>query len=104
MELDLSAGPGVVWSSVMELGLSARPGGVVWSSVELSLSAGSVWSGDLYRERLYNESTAGTDASVEMPKLHNIKLIALNFIHMMNILLFAYCMQTQRVGNDQDCC
>ena len=59
--------------------------------MELDLSAGSagsLWSCDLYRERLYNESITGTDASVEMPKLHNIKLyyiIALNFIHMMNI-------------------
>ncbi len=28
-----------------------------------------------------NESTAGADASVEMPKLHNIKLL-IAFIHM----------------------
>ena len=31
-----------------------------------------------------NESTAGADASVEVPKLHNIKLL-IAFIHMMNI-------------------
>ncbi len=52
-----------------------------------------------------NESTAGADASVEVPKLHNIKLA---FIHtliiiMMNIFNFA-CMQNhreiQRVGID----
>ncbi len=28
----------------------------------------------------YNESTAGADASVEVPKLHNIKLLIV-FIH-----------------------
>ncbi len=33
-----------------------------------------------------NESTAGADASVEMPKLHNI-----------------ISMQTQKVGNDRPC-
>ena len=30
---------------------------------------------------IQNESTAGADASVEMPKLHNIKLL-IAFIHM----------------------
>ncbi len=41
----------------------------------------------------YNESTAGADASVEMPKLRNIKLL-IAFIHMMNIFAlinFAAC-------------
>ncbi len=41
------------------------------------------------------ESTTGADASVEMPKLHNIKLL-IAFIH-----VFVCCMQTQRVGNDR---
>ncbi len=48
-----------------------------------------------------NESTAGADASVEVPKLHNIELlIAIAFIHtsliiiiMMNIFNFAACNQ-----------
>ncbi len=38
-----------------------------------------------------NESTTGADASVEMPKLHNIKLL----------IAVQSCMQTQRVGNDR---
>ncbi len=33
------------------------------------------------QKMLLNESTAGADASVEMPKLHNIKLL-IAFIHM----------------------
>ncbi len=45
-----------------------------------------------------NESTTGADGSVEMPKLHNIKLRT-NNLHMMKH--FFACMQTQRVGNDQ---
>ncbi len=44
-----------------------------------------------------NESTAGADASVEMPKLHNIKLL-IDFILMNNNYFAA---QTQRVGNDR---
>ncbi len=28
---------------------------------------------------IYNESTAGADASVEVPKLHNIKLLIASF-------------------------
>ncbi len=42
-----------------------------------------------------NKSTSGADASVEMPKLHNIKLL-IAFIDMMNLLH-----ATQRVGNDR---
>ena len=42
-----------------------------------------------------NESTSGADVSVEMPKLHNIKLL-IAFIDMMNLLH-----ATQRVGNDR---
>ena len=45
----------------------------------------------------YNESTAGADASMEMQKLHNIKLL-IAFIHMINIFDFAAC--KLRVGND----
>ncbi len=37
-----------------------------------------------------NESTTGADASVEMPKLHNIKLL-IAFIHMINKINFAAC-------------
>ena len=46
-----------------------------------------------------NESTAGADASVEMPKLHNIKLL-IAFIHMINNLILLHA-KTQRVGNDR---
>ena len=41
-----------------------------------------------------NKSTAGADASVEVPKLHNIKLLA--FIHTLIIIImmnFAACNQ-----------
>ena len=48
------------------------------------------------RKNYANESTTGVDASVEMPKLHNIKLL-IAFIHMI-ILLHA---KTQRVGNNR---
>ena len=45
-----------------------------------------------------NESTTGADASVEMPKLHNIKLlIALN-------IFFAACKLKEWVMIDHDCC
>ena len=47
---------------------------------------------------VHNECTAGADASVEMPKLHNIKLL-IAFI-LMNIFSII-SMQTQRVGNDR---
>ncbi len=50
-----------------------------------------------------NESTAGADASVEMPKLHNIKLL-IAFIHMMNILQFAACKLKEWVMINHDCC
>ncbi len=43
-----------------------------------------------------NESTTGADASVEMPKLHNIKLL----MHMMNNLILLHA-KTQRLGNDR---
>ena len=33
-----------------------------------------------------NESTAGADASVEMPKLHNIKLLLIAFMHMIKTI------------------
>ena len=64
--------------------------------------------------KLFNESTAGADASVEVQKLHNIKLL-IAFLHthyIMNLmnnlalnLLHAgriqYHRETQRVGNDR---
>ena len=54
------------------------------------------------------ESTVGADASVEMPKLHNIKLlIALYKILMMNIFAlinFAACKLNEWVMIDHDCC
>ena len=45
---------------------------------------------------IYNESTAGADASVEVPKLHNIKLLIASFyiIHTLIIIImmnFAAC-------------
>ncbi len=36
--------------------------------------------------KLINESTAGADASVEMPKLHNIKLLLIAFMHMIKTI------------------
>ena len=50
-----------------------------------------------------NESTAGADASGEIPKLHNI----IAFIHMMNIFAlinFAACKLKEWVMIDHDCC
>ena len=46
-----------------------------------------------------DESTTGADASVEMPKLHNIKLL-IAFLHMINNLILLHA-KTQRVGNDR---
>ena len=34
-----------------------------------------------------NESIAGADASVEVPKLHNIKLLIASFIHTLIIII-----------------
>ena len=48
---------------------------------------------DLVGNTITNESTAGADASVEMPKLHNIK----SFYAHDKQFNFA---KTQRVGND----
>ncbi len=54
-----------------------------------------------------NESIAGADASVEMPKLHNIKLL-IAFIHslvMMNInFCITACKLKEWVMIDHDCC
>ncbi len=55
----------------------------------------------------YNESTAGADASVEVPKLHNIKLlIASFFIHTLIIIIMITSLIllhaiNRIVGNDQ---
>ena len=35
----------------------------------------------IFGDTMYNESTAGADASVEVPKLHNIKLLASFYTH-----------------------
>ena len=52
-----------------------------------------------YNSSLYhNESTTGADASVEMPKLHNIKLL-IAFIMINNLILLHA--KTRRVGNDR---
>ena len=40
-------------------------------------------------ENTTNESTTGADASVEMPKLHNIKLL-IAFMHMINNLILLH--------------
>ena len=53
-----------------------------------------------------NESTADADASVEMLKLHNIKLL-IAFIHTMNIFAlinFAASKLKEWVMIDHDCC
>ena len=49
---------------------------------------------------MYNESTAGADASVEVPKLHNIKLafihtLIINYYYHDEHLLFC-CMQSTK--------
>ncbi len=49
-----------------------------------------------------NESTAGADASVEMPKLYNMKLL-IAFV-LMNIFAFAACKLKEWVMIDHDCC
>ncbi len=51
------------------------------------------------RKNILNESTTGADASVEMPKLRNIKLL-IAFMHMINNLILLHA-KTQRVGNDR---
>ena len=35
----------------------------------------------IFGDTMYSESTAGADASVEVPKLHNIKLLASFYTH-----------------------
>ena len=52
----------------------------------------------IFTSHVYNESTAGADASVEMPNLHNIKLL-IAFMHMINNLILLHA-KTHRVGND----
>ena len=52
--------------------------------------------------RCNNESTAGADASVEMPKLHNIKLLIADE-HFCNNY-FAACKLKEWVMIDHDCC
>ena len=54
-----------------------------------------------------NESTAGTDASMEVSKLHNIKLLAiLHTLLMINIvaLINFAAQETRIVGNDRHDC
>ncbi len=53
---------------------------------------------ELYSLYFLDESTTDADASVEMPKLHNMKLL-IAFI-LMNIFTFAAC-KLKRVGNDR---
>ncbi len=48
--------------------------------LEHAVSAPQISVKSQYTNAAYNESTAGADASVEMPKLHNIKLL-IPFIH-----------------------
>ncbi len=51
-----------------------------------------------------NESTAGADASVEMPKLHNIKLlIAFILMKMFAIIILLHKLK-EWVMIDHDCC
>ena len=62
------------------------------------------------RQKMINESTADADASVEVPKLHNIKLLIASFYTHIDYNYhddnFAACTiqnhrETQRVGNDR---
>ncbi len=46
-----------------------------WSAVVCTSSPHLI----LFMATVYNESTAGADASVEVPKLHNIKLLIASF-------------------------
>ncbi len=65
------------------------------------LDAGSLDNKYVIRSKSFkNESTAGADASVEVPKLHNIKLLIASFYTHIDY----DCMQsqeTQIVGNDR---
>ncbi len=55
--------------------------------------------------KAWNESTAGADASVEIPKLHNIKLlIAYFYTHDENFFIIAACKLKEWVRIDRDCC
>ncbi len=48
-----------------------------------------------------NESTAGADASVEVPKLHNIKLLIASFCTHIDYMIACNHRETQIVGNDR---
>ncbi len=44
-----------------------------------------------HNKALFNESTTGADASVEVPKLYNIKLLIASFYTHIDIFNFAAC-------------